>query len=333
MINKGIVKDHPDVVPVSTPSPLSFLSSNYSPITYTRKNKITRQSRYKSPQTTPVSSPRPSIPSTIDRISQCMSQEKLGNHKDNIAHLNNKLQIREKRIEMLEEENKRLSMIKVSENWEKELVKRNTEIRKLECQLKHYKDLASEQGSTSKLLETIEKQNKHILRLEKLLREVKTKNCEDHTSIITDLKSDNIKLIETLSRHETCLKPEDCAILHRQIKELELNLEDQYIENSMIKQEMNKFMQQLPMGSLMYFTQDISKIRKEIGNLLKILLDFKARKDFSLKGILGIDSKKQEPAQQLSNDITNIKEDLNTIFTMISDLRADQYANSACINQ
>lgn len=333
MIYKGLDRYFQDSSPINVPS-LNVSSRDCSPISSKKIVNISMQSQYKSPQTTPVKSGLPIKKPTLEQFQKCLSSKKLPKNEEIIERLYKKLEKRERRIKQLEEENKRLLAVRPSDNWEKELVKRNSEIRKLESQLKRYKELAVEKKETDSLMETIDKQNKQIFSLEGLLKEMKTVKCLEHASIIEELKRDNLSLIENLSEHNSCLKREDCEVLQKHIRTLEVNLESQESDNKALKEEIKSYNQKLPIGSLLYFTQDISKIRKEIQKLLGIISDLKAGKEISLKSLLGIENdKKQEPAQQLSNDITCIKYDINSIFTIIADFHADQYANSACANQ
>ena len=323
MIKKVGSNKHPDIFPISTPSPISFCSKNFSPIQNQSRDSKIAKSKYKSPNSSPISSPLPLKKSNGDQLSQCLSEKKIIKSTELINKLNHKLLIREKRINLLEEENKKLNSLKTSETWGKELAKRNEDIRKLENQLKYYK-----------LCEIIEKQNKKISELEIIIKENHKQRCEDHDAIIKDLKNDNVKLISTLAMHDTCLKRDECEILHRQIQELELNLERHTKENIGLKEEIKKYSQALPLGSLVYFIQDVGKIKKEVGKLLAIAEDLRLGQDITIKGLLGIEHEKvQDPAVQLSNDIFCIKRDLNKIFIMISDFHAAECATNICRNQ
>ena len=113
-----------------------------------------------------------------------------------------------------------------------------------------------------------------------------------------------------------------------------MNLEVQARDNKLLKEENLKFKNELSSGSLVYFSQDINKIRREMSKLVKVLEDVAHGKEITLKGLLGIDNEwKSDPVQQLSADILSIKHDLNKVLGMISDMHAEQCANFVCKNQ
>lgn len=115
MINKAQKIVHQSILPISTPSPISFSSRGYSPISSKPSILTGKPSQYKSPQTTPTKDSVPDQKPSVDQIYQCYSEKKLKNKDELITKLSQKLIIREKRIKLLEEENKRLSNLKLSD--------------------------------------------------------------------------------------------------------------------------------------------------------------------------------------------------------------------------
>ena len=116
--------------------------------------------------------------------------------------------MQDRRIQVLEEENKKLSQMKVPENWEKELIKRNDDMRKLENQLKYYKELAAERTDNDRLLDTIVEKDNKIAKLESELLEYKQK-FEDLDRNILTFKKDNKMLLESMESHKKCLKRDE----------------------------------------------------------------------------------------------------------------------------
>ena len=206
-------------------------------------------------------------------------------------------------------------------------------MRKLENQLKYYKELATERNESDRLLDTIVEKDNKIAQLEAELLEVKQQS-EELEKTLGIFKQDNSKLLQSLESHKKCLKREECEILLNQIQELEVSLEIQSRDNKILKEENIKIRNETNIGSLLYFSQDINKIKREMSKLVQILEDFINGKELTLKGLLGIDNEiKPDPVQQLSTDILKIKTDLNKVLCMISDLHAEQCANSLCRNQ
>ena len=331
MINKSYRAHIQDISSISSSSPISFASRAFSPGIKPHQQLPPRSRQYKSPNSTPTTSPIPSKVLSMEEFSQCFSEKK--NNKDSIYYFKQKIIMQDRRIQVLEEENKKLSQMKVPENWEKELIKRNDDMRKLENQLKYYKELAAERTDNDRLLDTIVEKDNKIAKLESELLEYKQK-FEDLDRNILTFKKDNKMLLESMESHKKCLKRDECEMLLNQIQELEINLEVQARDNKLLKEENLKFKNELSSGSLVYFSQDINKIRREMSKLVKVLEDVAHGKEITLKGLLGIDNEwKSDPVQQLSADILSIKHDLNKVLGMISDMHAEQCANFVCKNQ
>lgn len=333
MIKNTGKKSYPEINTTTTHSPISFLSRKSPFTTKSITGTVLNYSHYKSPQSTPNHSPIPQTPS-IAQVFHVQSSKPGGKEFEIIENLTKKLKIREKKIQLLEEENKRLSGMKISENWERELIKRNDEVRKLESQLRYYKEIALEKNDMDLILEQNEKYAKRIEELEDLLKNVKQSRYAEQELQLKSAKAENANMKSIIAQHTDCLKKTDYEALTRQQQELEMILEIQTKENNDLKEEVLKYKHQLPMGSLIYFTQDINKIKKEVGKLLKILEDFTSGKDFTLRGLLGLDlDAKMEPAQQLAIDIQKIKTDLNKVFNLISDLHANHFEQTICRTQ
>lgn len=283
---------------------------------------------YKSPSSTPTGSPM-LTKDTFSDISHSFSASKDSPSKDQIYYLRQKLMIQEKRILLLEEENKRLNTVKTSEFWEKELVKRNDEVRKLENQLKYYMEINSQTNFEDKSLDLIEK-DKRISELEQELNEEKgkIKNLKE------DLKNKENEFKKSVESNNKLLKKEECEILMLQIQELEVSLEYHVEVNKQLKEQNEKLVQGSQTGSLLYFCQDIHKIKREMNKLVALMKDFIDGKEITLKNLLGLEPDvKSEPLKQISQDLQNIKADLNTVLELISDIHAEQYANVVCRNQ
>lgn len=314
---------------VSTQSPVSFTSIALSPIP-TRPSQLLKKTEYKSPNTTPTNSyQRNSIDESIN-----YTEKKNIPQKDSLSKLTQKLWLKEKQIRILEEENKRLAKIKNVEKWEKELVIRTQDVRKLEFQVNYYKNILKDKVDSVKLIEKIEFQGKKIIELEILIEELQSGHCKFHESEIKDLKNDNITLISALNQFSNSPSKEDWEKLLKKQKDTEKNNEFLFAEKNNLMEELQRFKRELPPGSLIYFSQDISKIKKEVNKLAKIGLDVQNGKEISLKHLLGIDIEyNNDPGQQLCKDIQSIKQDLNSISNVISDLLAGHCAEIVCKTQ
>lgn len=203
------------------------------------------------------------------------------------------------------------------------------EIHKLEVQVRYFKSLISQSPESQKLLQIIEKQNDQIVELEKALKHSET--CEKHKKIISELKSDNINLIEKLENSKNWPKIEEWKFLLKKIQKLKEKCERLKKDKEIACDELERVKKDLPVGSLAYFVQDVWKIRKEVYKLSRVVEDLYEGKGFSLKGLLGIDLEQlKDPAMQLAGDIFNIKSDLNKISNIISDVHANQCAEIVC---
>jgi DNA repair exonuclease SbcCD ATPase subunit len=330
MINNSYKIQLQDISSISAPSAISYMSRGYSPTTPKSVNQPHKLKNYKSPQSTPTTSPIPLKFLSAEEISQCLSKKNNEKPKETISMLRQQLKIQLKKIDSLEEENRRLTQIKISGNWEKELIKRTDEIRKLENQLKYYKELAAESSDYDKLLDTIVEKDNKIQKLESENSDFK-QLVQEQEKVINKLKTETKNLKETEENHSKCLKREEYEELMIQIQELEINLEAQARENKNLKE---KFNSELQNGSLIYFSQDISKIKKEMNKLSRVLQDIQQGKELSLKSLLGLDNDwKPNPVQKLSSDIQSIKNDLNTVLAIISDFHAENCGNIICRNQ
>lgn len=314
---------------LSTQSPVSFSSIALSPIP-SRSSLISSKAIYKSPNTSPMNlQSRKSIEEPTS-----LTQRKSSPKKDSYSSLTQKLNLKEKQIRLLEEENKRLSKIKSVEKWEKELNCRNQEVRKLEFQVNYYKTILKDKIDSAKLLEKIETQSKKIVELEIQVEEFKSGRCTSHEDEIKNLKSDNIILINQLSQFLSGPSKEDWENLIKKLKTSEKSYEFVCNERNSLMEEIQRIKKELPPGSLIYFSQDISRIKKEVSKLAKIAHDVQNGKEISLKNLLGIEIEHNtDPGQQLCKDIQCIKQDLNNISNIISDVLAGHCAEIICTTQ
>ena len=315
------------------PSPIPYSSRNYSPGINKSYQGLKQKSRqYKSPQSTPTTSPMPSKTISMDDFSQYFS-EKSNRTRESSSFLKQTILNQEKRIQLLERENKLMFQNKIPNNFEKELAKKDEAIRKLENHLQYYKEIASEKAENDKLLDTLVEKDNKILKYEQEILEYQQKN-EEYKGLIQELRQENLKLTEKTKLNSHFLNKEECEILLRQIQDLEVSLELQAIETKKLKDENFKFKNENSVGSTMYFSQDINKIKREMNKLVRLLEDIQQGKEICLKGLLGIEQEwKLNPVQQLTSDLQSIKSDLNSVFNIISDLHAEQYANFVCKNQ
>ena len=101
--------------PNTNHSSISFSSKLYSP-----KNPPSpypsRARQYKSPNSTPTSSPMPFKIVSSEDFSLCLSDQKTSASIEKISFLKKKIQKQDQKIQILEQENKRLSQLKISEN-------------------------------------------------------------------------------------------------------------------------------------------------------------------------------------------------------------------------
>lgn len=284
---------------------------------------------HKSPSLTPTGSPMLPKPNFED-LSNSFTELGESPSKDQVFYLKQKISIQEKRISLLEEENKRLSGTKKADFWEKELIKRNDEVRRLESQLKYYMQV-SQHSAEDKNWDLLMEKDQRIAELEQDVR-----GCQEKISLLeTSLKqvhSDHQKKIhETNSKF---LKKEECEILMNQIQELEVSLEYQAEINKQLREENLKLSRETQTGSLAYFSQDIHKIKREMGKLTSLMQDFVQGKEITLKSLLGLESDpKTDALKQITSDIQSIKSDLNTVLGLISDIHAEQFTNVICRNQ
>lgn len=313
-----------DVVSKSSKSPLPFMSRNDSPVTSV---VFQHKKQYKSPDSTPASSPMPKKEVSCEEVFQCFTEKQ---NKGHSIYLLQKISIQDKRIKLLEEENKRLANCRKPENWEKELSRRTGDMRKLEDQVKYYMELVAENGDIEKLNETIREKNEVVQELQEKLKNVEEKNCE----LMEKLRKAREENERLKDEQKQVLKKNDFEVLLAQIQELELALEFHDKLNKELKEENEKMKKEMGPGTLSYFAVDINKIRVEMSKLANIVDDFAKGKEITLKGLLGFDSSvKLEPAKQVSNDIVSIKSDLSRVLTTVSDLHAEQFASLACRTQ
>ena len=205
------------------------------------------------------------------------------------------------------------------------------DLQKLEIQVRYYKSLISQSPESQKLLEIIEKQTNEIAYIQNQLKLSSPQKCEKHKKLISELKSDNISLIEKLEQSKIFPNKEEWRFLLRKIEGLREKYEIVKKEKIFFSDELEKVKKELPAGALGYFVQDVWKIRREVGKLKCLVEDLYEGKEFSLKGLLGIDVEEfKDPALQIAGDIFNIKSDLNRISNIISDVRASNCAEIMC---
>ena len=92
----------------------------------------------------------------------------------------------------------------------------------------------------------------------------------DHKKIISELRSDNINLIEKLESSKNWPKIDEWKFLLKKIEKLKEKCENFRKEKERLSEELEKVKKELPVGSLSYFVQDIWKIRKEVFKLARV---------------------------------------------------------------
>ena len=310
-------------------TPISFSSVRTSPIP--REAALYQLSGgYKSPRSTPTGGAIVHRPS-IDSYLQCYSEQKIAK-VDTLAHLKQKLKLKDKQIQILEEENKKLLKMKNPEKWEKELVKRNEEVRKLETFVRYLRELANKDVDSFKLLQIVETQSRKITELEILNEKFKDMKTDELILNISALEIENQKLKKKLEEFQVGI----CMVedLKTEVGKLENKLKVVSNEKLSILEELAKIKCNNSPGSIVSIMQDIWKIRKEVNKFLKIVEDLHKGKEISLRGLLGIDTEKfDEPSLQLYNDIQKIKSDLNRMSLIIAEIHATQSADLVCRSQ
>ena len=319
----------------STQSPISFSSIGLSPI----PSKKSCKPVYKSPENTPSSSPKVTSQNTIEESFQFQIEKRNSlransSRRDSVGALLKKLELKEKQVKVLEEENKRLSKMKSFDKWEKELNQRNEDLRKLESQLNYLRRLISEKIDAKALIDTIESQSKKIAELEILVEQLQKGVCRKHDDDIKELRKDNISLINVINEYEKGPAKEDWEKVLNKLNESQKFSQMMTEEKNRLMEEVIKIKKELPAGSLVYFSQDVTKIKKEVRKLLRISEDVQEGKPITLKSLLGIEAERNvDPAQQLYKDIQSIKNDLNSISIIISDVLAGHCAEIICRTQ
>lgn len=312
-------------------TPISFSSLRTSPISNLATTLKSLHSS-KSPISTPTSitiAQRPSIDTDFQSTSdQGISMKP----EDSYSKLSVRLKLKEKQIKILEEENKKLSNMKSSENWEKELIKRNDEVRKLEALVVYFRDLIAQNADSYKLLQVIEAQSRKITELESQVEDLKAEKLGEYQKNLVKLEADNFRLRKNLSSRSFSV--EDYEKLMKKIEDLEKDYKSVCKEKLELIDQLAKLKLNSSPNSMLTIMQDIWKIRKEINKLLGIVENIHKGKEISLKGLLGIDFEQfSEPSLQLYNDVQKIKSDLNKISTILSDFHATQCADLICTPQ
>lgn len=222
--------------------------------------------------------------------------------------------------------------MKSSEKWEKELIKRNEEIRKLEALVVYLRDLIAQNADSYKLLQVIEVQSRKISDLESQIEDLKADKLEAYQKNLTKLEADNQRLRKTLSLRSFSV--EDLEKLNKKMEDLEKDYKSVCKEKLDLLDQLAKLKSKSPADSTITVMQDIWKIRKEVNKLLGIAQSIHKGKEISLRGLLGIDLENFcEPSLQLYNDVQKIKKDLNQISHILSDFHATQCAELVCTSQ
>jgi hypothetical protein len=314
----------------TTHTPISFSSVRTSPIP--REAAIFQLSTgYKSPHSTPTGGTTNTRPS-LDSYLQCLSEQKQLKPGDSLFKLKQKLKLKEKQIQLLEEENKKLLKLKNSEKWEKELIKRNEEVRKLEVLVGYLKEIASKDSDSFKLLQIVETQSRKIAELEIIAEKFKDFRNDDLFCKVSLLEAENLKLKKGLQGFER--KAEMTEELILKIEEMEKEIREVNKEKLEFMEELARIKCNQSNGSITYVMQDVWKIRKEVSKLLRVADDLHRGKEISLRGLLGIEVENfHEPSLQLMNDLQKIKADLNCISLIIAEVHASQSADLVCRSQ
>jgi DNA repair exonuclease SbcCD ATPase subunit len=266
---------------------------------------------YRSPESTPVSSPVPCRTVSSQEIFEYFP-ENTSKQTEIIIFLKQRIQSQDKRINSLEEENKKLSHM-LWKNWELEASKLKNDQKTLDS-IKNIRE-------NNNLSDEIAKKDKKIANLDMKILKYKQK-CEKYEKIITKLKNETIKQPD-----------KEIDTLSIKIKDLEYIIELKNKENKDLKAEYSEYHKKNS-EILKKMSTDISKIQRETQKLLKILENIKLAKEISLQGLLGIETdRKHDNADQINQDIQSIKSNMNKVLNLLSDIIAEQYGNTACNNQ
>ncbi|CAG9322650.1 unnamed protein product [Blepharisma stoltei] len=263
----------------------------------------------------------------------------------------------ENKIELLAQENEKLKgkyknrqtndIVKLTEKWEKELIKRNEEIRNLE-------KVFEEKEKKSKIMMSIELEN-----LKKIIKEKNRRMKELELQLIRkddtirNRSSGTINKVQSLQEagsegnfknfrrsviidlDQNEIKKEEERLFTQKIQELEKLNEILSAENSKLIEENEMLMKQGDGGNLLYFSSDVRKIKRDVSQTLNVLKELKEGKQVNLKVILmgeeNIYSKSS--AHQISRDLIGIKHDLDSIRSIIADIYSDHTEGNICVTQ
>mmetsp|Transcript_3138 Transcript_3138/g.2856 ORF Transcript_3138/g.2856 Transcript_3138/m.2856 type:complete len:207 (+) Transcript_3138:510-1130(+) len=188
------------------------------------------------------------------------------------------------------------------------------------------------------LKKIISEKDKKIQQLEFELQKLKIiPNSNEIYQIAKQFQEENQKLKEEAKEvNSKILGRLEYEQLEKQFQELEDMQNRLIMENENLKEELKVLNSDSNHLGLIYFANDVQRIKKDLGQVLIVLETLKEGKQVSLKVILGLEEKetnKQSTVQQINQDISNIKSSLNQIRTIIADFHAEQCGNHSCATQ
>ncbi|CAG9331007.1 unnamed protein product [Blepharisma stoltei] len=227
-----------------------------------------------------------------------------------------------------------------SERWEKEKYHPSEELKKIEKEMRAQEEnlklkLGNEIVSLKKI---ISEKDQKIQQLELELQKLKViPNSHEIYQIAKKFQEENQKLKEDAKEiNSKILGRLEYEQLEKQFQELEDMQNRLIMENDNLKQELKILNSDSNHLGMIYFANDVQKIKKDLGQVLVVLETLKEGKQVSLKVILGLEEReasKQSTVQQINQDISNIKSSLNQIRTIIADFHAEQCGNHSCATQ
>lgn len=241
------------------------------------------------------------------------------------------------KIDDLETENSKTR----GNKWEKELVKRNEELRRMEDLMKQTEINCKIvlETETASLKKVIAEKSRKISELE--LQLIRKEDKFDTTRSFRSERPGKIAYNSNQNLYprnfQVDLRAEEHKLIDTQMNELEKMQEILINENLDLKKEIESLKKLCDGGSLLYYSSDIKKIKLDINQMLKVLNKIREGRQISLKLMLQSEdlekSFKSTTAQQIAQDLTSIKQDLTQIRNLIADIHAEACEGNFCITQ
>ncbi|CAG9310072.1 unnamed protein product [Blepharisma stoltei] len=220
-----------------------------------------------------------------------------------------------------------------AEMMEKEIIRRNEEIKRLQDQLKSQeKDFKTKlDGETRRLSKLVAEGDRKLIELKKFIKnstEPKEENNVDpqFLTMLSELKEENKFLKQELAQKTIDPCMED------RIKELEEMQAVIIQENNRMKEELQSSLKDKGSGAYT-ISREINRISKDVHSLFEILNAFISGKEIPIRLLLTVQEPDIPSLYQMDRDFQTIRNDLNEIRTMIADYHAEQTGNNMCNTQ